>query len=93
MFGKITIIYEPPNNDSDESRVSMQFSSEADLNEIVRNFERFLRVMEYPLDHDDSLEVVHANDRLNVPPWHGDYSYINLTSDSRCDKSLRDVEN
>ena len=93
MFGKITITYDPPNNDPDESRVSMQFSSEADLNEIVRNFERFLRVMEYPLDHGDSLEITYAENCLNAPPWHGDYSYTNLTSDSRCDKSSRVVEN
>ena len=98
MFGKITITYEPPNNNSDESRVSMQFSSEVDLNEIVRNFERFLRVMEYPLDQGDSLEVVYAKDSSQTPdyltaPWHGDYSYINLTDGIKYDKSSRFVEN
>ena len=99
MFGKITITYEPPNNDSDESRVSMQFSSEADLNEIVRNFERFLRVMEYPLDHGDSLEVIHANDRPDTPahftafPSLGKNCYLTLTDGSLYNLSSTDVEN
>ena len=98
MFGKITITYDPPNNDPDESRVSMQFSSEADLNEIVRNFERFLRVMEYPLDHGDSLEVVYAKDcpdtpaHFTAPPSPGKYSYLSWNDGSLYTLTSRDME-
>lgn len=98
MFGKITITYEPPNNDPDESRVSMQFSSEADLNEIVRNFERFLRVMEYPLDQGDSLEVVYAKDCPDTPahftafPSLGKNCYLTLNDGSLYNLTSRDSE-
>lgn len=62
MFGKITITYDPPSNDPAESRVSLSFSSEANMKEILRHFERFLRVMEYPLDQEDSLRVECSKD-------------------------------
>ena len=76
----------------------MQFSSEADLNEIVRNFERFLRVMEYPLDQGDSLEVVYAKDCPDTPahlttfPSLGKYSYLSWNDGSPYSLTSRDSE-
>ena len=58
MFGTISLTYTPPNDSPEEFAVSLSFSSEANMKEILKNFERFLRVMEYPLEQGDSLEVV-----------------------------------
>ena len=62
MFGTITFLYEPftkgfDAEDPSDPRVSIQFSSEADLSEMIENFERFLRAVGYPLDHDEFLAV------------------------------------
>ncbi len=62
MFGTITFLYEPSPEgldaeDPSDPRVSIQFSSEADLSEMTENFERFLRAIGYPLDHDEFLAL------------------------------------
>jgi hypothetical protein len=62
MFGTITFLYEPSTDkfdseDPSDPRVSMQFSSEANLSEMTENFERFLRAIGYPLDYDEFLAV------------------------------------
>ena len=60
MFGTITFNFTPPATESECSEVTMKFSSEADLKGMLQNFENFLRVLEYPLDVEDSIEVRYA---------------------------------
>lgn len=58
MFGTFTFSYSPPlTSVSEESRIEMSFSSEADLPTVVKHFENFLRANGYPLNFNDSLEI------------------------------------
>jgi hypothetical protein len=85
MFGTITFLYEPSTEgfpafidaeDPSDPRVSIQFSSEADLSEMIENFERFLRAIGYPLDYDEFLALSSGEEsqRGNEPVEHPVFS-------------------
>lgn len=57
MFGTITLSYSPSEENPRDANLSMSFSSEATIPEILKHFENFLRAMEYPLDSGDSLSI------------------------------------
>lgn len=61
MFGTITLGYSPSEESSRDANLTMSFSSEATIPEMLKHFENFLRALEYPLDHDSSLTVVSSN--------------------------------
>lgn len=61
MFGTISLNYTPSTEDSRDASLTMRFSSEATISEMLQHFENFLRAMEYPLDRDSSLQVVSSN--------------------------------
>lgn len=57
MFGTITLRYDPSGEESREASLTLQFSAEATLPEILQHFENFLRAMEYPLDSSEKLAI------------------------------------
>ena len=85
MFGTITFLYEPSTEgfpaftdaeDPSDPRVSVQFSSEADLSDMTGNFERFLRAIGYPLDYDEFLVLASGEEsqRGGEPSEHTHFS-------------------
>jgi hypothetical protein len=58
MFGTFTFSYTPPEDCSRECNVTLSFSSENEMGDVISHFENFLRAIGYPLNFSDKLEVV-----------------------------------
>jgi len=58
MFGTFTFSYTPPKDCPKECNVTLSFSSETDMEDVISHFENFLRAIGYPLNFSDRLEVV-----------------------------------
>lgn len=68
MYGTFTFSYQPPKDaTSEDTRVEMSFSSEADMPTILKHFGSFLRANGYPLDFEDSLEISRASEQASDP--------------------------
>jgi hypothetical protein len=62
MFGTVTLSYTPSSITSSDSSITMSFSSEADIVEMMSNFGNFLRAMGYPMDFGDCLVISRESD-------------------------------
>lgn len=83
MYGTFTLSYQPPAEaTSEEASVEMSFSSEVDLNSVLKHFENFLRANGYPLDFEDSLEVSHSSKNEEQTPSLNFDPYFDYWSDS-----------
>ena len=58
MFGTFTFSYTPLEDCPKECNVTLSFSSETDMKDVISHFENFLRAIGYPLNFSDRLEVV-----------------------------------
>jgi hypothetical protein len=58
MFGTYKLIYEPGSDSPNESTVSMSFSGEATLSQMLTHYENFLIATGYQIDIDKTLEFV-----------------------------------
>ena len=58
MFGTFTFSYTPLEDCPQECNVTLSFSSETDMRDVIDHFENFLRAIGYPLNFSDKLEVV-----------------------------------
>jgi hypothetical protein len=57
MFGKYTFSYRPGEDSALDPTITISFSGEADLPEILSHFENFLRATGNPLDFDQELQL------------------------------------
>ena len=68
MFGTYKLIYEPGSDSPDESTVSMSFSGEATLSQMLTHYENFLIATGYQIDIDKTLEFVSSSEKDQTDP-------------------------
>jgi hypothetical protein len=67
MFGKYTLSYQPGEESSLDPSITMSFSGEADLPEILAHFENFLRATGHPLNFDQELQLSPSSETTAEP--------------------------
>lgn len=93
MFGTYKLIYEPASDSPDESAVTLSFSGEANLPQMLTHFENFLIATGYQIDVDKTLEFVSNSPEDKSAPFeiNADQIFNSLLDSTVLEQSIESL--